>query len=351
MVKTAVVEKPGVLTLREVPMPEPGEYGALCKMLYGATCSGTDRHLLHGRIPWPVYYPTAVGHESIGQVVAVGEKARNYKIGDMVTRVGLRDEDCKKSGLNHNWGGFSSYGVAMDYMAMRDDGLDRAEWGRYTVNHVIPPDFDPRAATMIITWRETLSYMLRMGVYEGSSVLVLGSGGNGLSFIHLAKALGARHVSAVGSAGRRENAERAGADAYYDYRTADWDKNLSDNGKVGSGGSAGSFDFIIDAAASEDGLRRSLKYLKPGGVCGVYALETDPSKRVLIAPSDSKGFSYYIGSYDEEETNDRVVALVRDGKLDASIWLDYGHIFELDDILAVYENIENKRFVKALVRL
>ena len=342
MVKTAVVEKPGVLTLREVPMPEPGEYGALCKMLYGATCSGTDRHLLHGRIPWPVYYPTAIGHESIGRVISVGGKVRNIKIGDMVTRVGLRNEDCAKSGLNWNWGGFSSYGVAMDYKAMRDDGLSRAEWDAYRVHHVLPPDFDPRAATMIVTWRETLSFTTRMGVSEGSSVLVLGSGGNGLSFIRMAKVLGARRVTAVGGAGRKSQAERAGADVYCDYRAADWDKGLGDDG---------GFDFIIDAAAGADGLRRSLRFLNPGGVCGIYALETDPGNPVLIAPSASRGFTFYAGGYDEEETNDRVIELVKADALDAEIWLDYNHIYDLRDIVSVYESIENKRYVKALVKL
>jgi threonine dehydrogenase-like Zn-dependent dehydrogenase len=207
---------------------------------------------------------------------------------------------------------------------------------------LLPPDFDPRAATMIITWRETLSFALRMGVHEGASVLVLGSGGNGLSFIRMAKVLGARRVTAVGSASRKANAERAGADAYRDYRVADWDKNL---------GEGGGFDYIIDAAAGEDGLRRSLRYLKAGGICGIYALETDPAKPVLIAPTASKGFTFFPAAYDEEETNDRVIELVEAGALDAGIWLDYGNIFELRDILEAFDSIENKRFVKALVKL
>jgi threonine dehydrogenase-like Zn-dependent dehydrogenase len=206
----------------------------------------------------------------------------------------------------------------------------------------LPPDFDPRAATMIITWRETLSFTTRMGIGEGTSVLVLGSGGNGLSFIRMAKVLGARHVTAVGSAGRMARAEQAGADEYYDYRASDWDARL---------GGSGGYDFIIDAAASEDGLRRSLRYLKGGGVCGVYALETDPAKPVLIAPTASKGFLFFAASYDEEETNERVIELVKAGGLDAGIWLDYDHIFELDDIAAVFDSIEEGLFVKALVKL
>ena len=342
MVTAAVVEKPGSLVIREFPMPDPGPYGALCKMLYGATCTGTDGHLLHGRIPWPVNYPTAIGHESVGRVLETGEKVRNFKAGDMVTRVGLREEDCAKSGVNHNWGGFCSYGVAMDYKAMKEDGLDKSEWDSYRVVHVIPQGTDPRAATMIITWRETLSYATRIGVSKGSSVLVLGSGGNGLSYIRMSKVLGAGYVAAVGSANRRPQAQRAGADTYRDYRDPDWDKNLGDNG---------GFDFIIDAAAGRDGLGRALRFLKPNGVIGIYALETDKNDPVLIAPSSSRGFTYYAGGYDEEDTNGRVMELVGQNALDASIWLDMDREFELGNITEAFESVFNKSSVKALVRL
>ena len=64
--KAAIIERPGVLTVKEIPMPEVGEYDALCDLLYGATCTGTDQHLIVGRFPWPVQYPTILGHESVG---------------------------------------------------------------------------------------------------------------------------------------------------------------------------------------------------------------------------------------------------------------------------------------------
>ncbi len=58
--KAAIIERPGVLTVKELPTPEVGEYDALCELLYGATCTGTDRHLIAGRFPWPVQHPTPI---------------------------------------------------------------------------------------------------------------------------------------------------------------------------------------------------------------------------------------------------------------------------------------------------
>ena len=342
MMKTAVIEEPGRIDIRELPMPEPGEYGALCKMLYGATCTGTDGHLIRGKIPWPVYYPTAFGHESVGRVVEVGKKVRNYKIGDIITRVGLRESDCKKAGLNWNWGGYSTHGVATDHRAMKDDGLSEAEYGAFRVNQVVPPEIDPRDATLIITWRETLSFATRMGVCKGASVLVLGSGGNGLSFVSMSKALGASYVAAVGGAGREPNARRAGVDAYFDYRSGDWAGALSSGEK---------FDFIIDAVAAPDGLGKVLSCLKPGGACGIYGLEIKGADPVLIAPLASHGFIFYAGGYDEEETHDRVIELILRDALDASAWLEKDREFGLDEIKSAFAALNEKRFVKALIKL
>ena len=69
--KAAIVETPGVLNVRDIPDPKPGEYDALCRNLYAATCSGTDLHLIHGRFPGHVDYPTVLGHSSPSLTMAV----------------------------------------------------------------------------------------------------------------------------------------------------------------------------------------------------------------------------------------------------------------------------------------
>src|SRR6266542_296507 len=108
--KAAVVVKPGVLGVQGVPAPQVGDYDVLCEMLYGATCTGTDQHLIAGRFPWPVRYPTVLGHESIGRVVAVGPRVRRFKPGDLVTRVGTPPPP--GSALDVNCGGYAEYGIA-----------------------------------------------------------------------------------------------------------------------------------------------------------------------------------------------------------------------------------------------
>jgi L-iditol 2-dehydrogenase len=173
--KAAIVERPGILNVRDVPEPEPGEYDALCRNLYASTCSGTDLHLVHGRFPKHVVYPTVLGHETVGRVVAVGPRVRHLDLGDLMTRSGTSGTPPPPgTRLASNWGGYAEYGTVTDHRAMREDSLDEATWKLRTAEKVVPPDVEPAVATMLITWRETLSYLKRMGVSRGATVLLMG---------------------------------------------------------------------------------------------------------------------------------------------------------------------------------
>ncbi len=334
--KAAIIERPGELVVREVPMPEVGDYDVLCRMLYGATCTGTDQHLLAGRFPWPVRYPTILGHESIGRAIRIGAKVRHFQVGDLITRVGAPPSE----GLAVNWGGFAEYGLAKDHWAMRADGLPAEAWRPYRVNQVLPPDTDPRAATMVITWRETLSYVTRMGIGTGAHVLVMGSGGNGLSFAAHAANLGAT-VAMIGSASRESLGRAVGAAAYLDYRAADLRERLAQLPPA---------DFVIDAVGKAGQIDLALPYLKSGGTVGIYGI--DDYGRCLINPHAARAtFTVYNGGYDEAETHEAIVTYIETKRLHAEVWLDLAHPFPLEDIAEAIEAARQRKVVKALVQL
>lgn len=343
--KAAIVERPGLLVVRDVPRPQMGEYDALCELLYGATCTGTDQHLMAGRFPWAVRYPTILGHESVGRVVAIGNKVRHYKVGDLVTRVGTPPPP--DSGLDVNWGGYAEFGIAKDHWAMRADGLPQSEWGGYRINQVLPADFDPAGATMIITWRETLSYLKRMLAIQSvdmrKTILVIGSGGNGLAFMAHAANLGFTSVVGLGSAAREATARAIGVTQYADYRDADSLKKLGEAYPLG-------FDFIIDAVGQAGQLDMTLRLLTNGGMVGIYGI--DEWGKCTINPVHARGtFTFYNGGYDEEETHAQVVQYIQQGKLRAEDWLDMQHPFDLQDINAAFEALHARKMIKAVVRL
>jgi D-arabinose 1-dehydrogenase-like Zn-dependent alcohol dehydrogenase len=330
--KAAIVESAGKLVVRDLPEPVHGDYEARCELLFGSVCAGTDTHLVNNHEPfcfW-VKIPFILGHESIGRVVAVGSKVRNLKLGDMVTRVG-----CPAVGdVTPGWGGFAELGIATDWRAMQEDGMDG--WEDKTVQQILPADIDPAVGTLFITWRETLSYVTRMGFRPGAAVLVIGSGGNGLAFLSHARNLGADRVAMVGSAARQNSAVLAGATEYYDYRQEACWKGLE-----------GGFDFVIDSVGASANIQRGQPCLKTGGTIGIYGL--DEAGRLALIPG--RTFTFYNGGYDEAESHEAVLKFYRAGKLNPVVWQDRSQIFALEDIGRAIEAVGKRTFVKPLVRL
>ena len=69
--KGLVVEAAGKICLREdLPLPEIDAYQVLCRNVGCGICNGTDMQLINGQMPF-IQYPFVLGHEAVGQVVAV----------------------------------------------------------------------------------------------------------------------------------------------------------------------------------------------------------------------------------------------------------------------------------------
>jgi threonine dehydrogenase-like Zn-dependent dehydrogenase len=338
--KAAVIVENGRLAVQEIPEPEAGPYDALVEILYGATCSGTDLALIAGELPFRSPLPTVLGHESVGRVVAVGDRVRYLSQGDVVTRVSTPPV----GGYSVSWGGFAELGIAKDYRAMLEDGESLEPFPDARRNRVLPPSMDPAAGTMVITWRETLSYLTRMGVGPGDRLLVIGSGGNGLAYVAHGANLGAGPVVMVGAAERAGLARRAGATEVLDYRADDLAGQLA--AAAGEG-----FDYVVDAVGKKGMADLALQVLKPGGTLGIYGLHD--FGECTITPLDAgRTFTFYGGGYDEAETHERVMAFVARGKLDATIWIDPAtHVYPLQRIHEAFDAVRRREVVKALISM
>lgn len=82
--KALVYERPGVCSVKRVPMPVCGEDEVVIKVMAASICKGADRrhhttgHSL-GR------YPITTGHEFAGYVHEVGSQVTHFHVGDRVT--------------------------------------------------------------------------------------------------------------------------------------------------------------------------------------------------------------------------------------------------------------------------
>jgi threonine dehydrogenase-like Zn-dependent dehydrogenase len=337
--RALIVQKPGVLEVCDIPEPPMGDYDAKCEMLYGATCTGTDLAVIDGVFAWGNVYPSVIGHESIGRVIEVGKKVRNYKVGDMVSRVYTRAH----GDIGLSWGGMCEYGLACDHKAMMQDGIEREKWDMYRINQVIPEGIiDPLDATMIITWRENLSWVNRIGVKSGETALVIGSGANGISIAAMCAIRGAT-VTMAGSAARGKSALRAGVETYVDYRDGKAVARLIDDNK-------GLFDCIIDATGKKETLTPYMSTLKKMGTVGVYGMDDyyNYTFNPILGPAS---FRFCNAIYDEAETHEEVMDLIRLKKLDAGIWVDRNRVFTWDNAPDAYEEVRSKKAIKSVIKL
>jgi D-arabinose 1-dehydrogenase-like Zn-dependent alcohol dehydrogenase len=287
-------------------------------------------------IPEPV-----VGHESIGRVVERGSRVRHLAVGDLVARTGARDTP----GLKATWGGFAELGLGTDFQAMREDGLAEAQWKPFAINQTLPAGADPAAATMMITWRETHSYISRLGVKPGSRLLILGSGGNGFSFAVLARALGVGSVAMLGNPRWAHLAARAGVETFADYRDPAAIETLRAAAPEG-------FDAVIDAVGSTGGIEAVADLLTPDAVVGMYGIEALGERMAALARLRETGRRVHgPGEYSEAEAHEAVVALLEAGALDAGLWFDTAAAPDLADIATAIAAIEAGRSLKAVVRL
>ncbi|MGI6622720.1 MAG: zinc-binding dehydrogenase [Clostridiaceae bacterium] len=338
--KAAVVTEDGSLEVREIPVPVINEYQVLVKMSFGSTCTGTDQRLMEKKHPYPVFYPSVLGHESVGRAIKLGSKVTTFKTGDLISRVGA--PAMPEIGLGICWGGFAQYGVATDHLAMERDGIPRSEWEKARVQKLIPDDIDEKTAPMIITWRETLSYTNRLGIKTGDNVLIAGSGANALAFIRHCVYVGAK-VVVLGSTSREELAIRAGAKANIDYKSGNQLQKLKDLFPDG-------IDYIIDAVGYSENINTALPLIRQNGCVAVYGWHS--RKDYAINPFyAANSFRVYCDGYDEPETHDEVIKRIREGFLDASLWYDKDSPVPLEEIASAYAALKERKALKYLIDL
>ena len=149
---------------RDIPIPDKHE--ALIKIKSVGIC-GTDIHAWGGNQPF-FSYPRVLGHEICGDIVTLGEKVTQFKVGQQVAVIpyvacqqcpacqGGRTNCCEKISVIgvHQDGGFS------EYLSVPATNLLLAE------------GIDPQAAALIEPYAISAHAVRRATIVPGEQVLV-----------------------------------------------------------------------------------------------------------------------------------------------------------------------------------
>ncbi|MCC8361107.1 NAD(P)-dependent alcohol dehydrogenase [Salinimicrobium sediminilitoris] len=194
------------------------ENDVLIDIEYCGVCH-SDLHFV--RNDWGMSeYPLVPGHEIIGRVVQVGEKVKDFKVGEKVG-VGCMVDSCREcSACDEGLEQYCERGSTFTYNGP-DKYLGGMTFGGYSQKIVVDKDFvlhvpehldSKAAAPLLCAGITTYSPLKYWNVKKGDKVGVIGLGGLGHMGVKFASAMGAEVVMITSSPSKTKDAEELGAD-------------------------------------------------------------------------------------------------------------------------------------------
>ena len=264
LVKTA----PGSgLELREVPQPAIGINDVLVKVRKTGIC-GTDLHIAAWD-PWAaktIVPPLVVGHEFVGEIVAIGSNVVDFAPGDLVSGEGHvvcgRCRHClagRRHLCAHTVGlGVGRDGAFAEYVALPMTNVWR-HW----------PGIDEEVAAIFDPFGNAVHTALAFPVL-GEDVLITGAGPIGLMACAVVRHAGARFVVvSEPNPVRRAIAARMGATVAVDPRERDLADVQRELGMVEG------FDVALEMSGNPAAIRTALDNMAHGGSIAILGIPTE----------------------------------------------------------------------------
>jgi L-iditol 2-dehydrogenase len=275
--RAAVLFGPGDMRLvDDYPVPTPGPNDAIVRVAACAIC-GTDPDILKRGWPGhPPYGEFVFGHEYAGVIVALGESANGFSVGDRVAAEPHKGcghcENCRDGHYTTclNYGmltqGHRHYGFTVNGAY--------AEYARSDVTclHEISADWTFETASLLTTAGTSLYALQRIGGLKGGeTVVVSGPGPIGLMGVVLARLTGAGTIILTGTrAERLELGLRLGADVAINVTEEDvTERVLELTDGIGA-------DVALECAGTELSAAAAVQYTRLSGriaFVGIYADE------------------------------------------------------------------------------
>jgi threonine dehydrogenase-like Zn-dependent dehydrogenase len=406
--KAVAVTSRGKIEIVEMAMPHREEYECLVRMRASAICSSTDLKIIDDDIgEKPVPYPVILGHEGVGEIVEVGPRVRNLKVGDVVLNPSSRIDPVPaggpaKAGTTNgggpakagttNGGGPAKAGTTNGggpATAGTTNGRGPAKAG--TTNEAPgPSDRSEEGRTYTSMWANMREYataqdveaMREMGLdrglyawwrpmlvpreipFEDAAVLLpqkealsgvrnLGvrAGmdilifGDGPMSQSLAMFARLEGARTIGCVGHRaERLERIGSIGTADFVIDSHEQEV--RAAVGDR----RFDLVIDAVGATAIIREGARLLRPGGKVGVFGVlsKKDCALSLMDLPNHS---SVHMLNYPHEAdgVHDEVIRMALDGRI--RLRDCYSHVVPMAEAARGVEMIRTREAFKVVLRV
>ena len=335
--KAVVYKGNGKVALEERPVPElTDEKDALVKVTLTTICS-SDIHIKHGAVPRAV--PGVIlGHEFVGEVVAVGSAVKKVKPGD---RVSVNVETfcgecffCRRGFVNNctdENGGWA--------LGCRIDG-GQAEYVRipYADNGltVIPENVTDEQALFNGDILSTGYWAAKLGeIQPADTVAVIGAGPTGLCTMLSARLYTPANIIAVDTDEYRLDVAKARGLA--DITLVPGRDDVEGEIRKATGGRGA--DAVFEVAGGKETFQTAWKIARPNAVVVIVAMYEEP-QMLPLPDMYGKNLTFKTGGVDGGCCQE-IMDLTARGKLDAGFLIT--HRCTLEDIMEAYDIFENKK--------
>lgn len=326
--KAILVTEPKKIEIIEKQIPKIQNSDDVLVKIKAAGICGSDVHIYHGTSPVATY-PRVVGHEMVGEVIEIGNKVANIKVGDKVViepMIGCGECYACKSGRPnacatlkvrgcHVDGGFQEYFVSPEKAIFKFN--DNIPWEKAAM-------IEPYTIADQITWRAD--------VRPGDYVFIIGAGPIGLCVLEMAKLKGGICIISDFNEKRLGVAKELGADYIINPKNED---PLEKVRKITNG--MGS-NVTIDAVCLPQTFEQAVEITSVAGRVMSLGFTTEPSKiaqlSITLKELDIRGSRHQTFKFAH------VVQLFNEGKLHADKLVS--NIFDFKDINKALDLIENK---------
>jgi L-iditol 2-dehydrogenase len=243
------------IRLERTRLPEMESQGLLIRVLTCGICGSDSRMFFNG--PTTRYInPVILGHEICGEVVEVGPDVADYRPGDLVGIAPIipcmhcytcsrgQDNICATAKVI----GCTVHGGMGEYMYIPSQMVQVGGAVK------LPKGVSHREAALAELVGCVRHGLLQVGLEAGDQVLVIGGGPIGMTFVQMAKLLGARVTSSELRPRRRQMALEMGAVEAVDPDAVDLKSRYGY-----------AFDRVIVAAASVPATEQSFDLVRTGG--------------------------------------------------------------------------------------
>ncbi|MDR1833776.1 MAG: alcohol dehydrogenase catalytic domain-containing protein [Propionibacteriaceae bacterium] len=260
--RAAVFHGPFDITADNVPDPQiKAPHEVIVKVLAGAVC-GSDLWTYRGESSAAL--ESRIGHEFVGEIVAVGTGVEKLKVGD-VAIAPFRYSDGECPACKSGWPSSCAHG---GFWGWDSDG-GQGEYVRvpYAQATLVKLDEAPDAAALpdLLTLADVMSTGMHAAtsarVAPGDTAVVVGDGAVGLCAVIAAKLRGAGRIIVFGGKhpDRQALARQFGADEVHSARGPEATNTLK-----GSTGGIGA-DVVLECVGSAASFETALTLARPGG--------------------------------------------------------------------------------------